>query len=466
TNTRGVASRNKNNKRWKPKSFFSRKALLFILPFAILAGFLIYHSFALTEITVKGRVTVNGVGVKDVYIDGCSLNVAGYGVAAITDANGDFSVLLHPSTNQGYCVRIFWTDYLPGTNVAVKHNKAILGNPTWPPTTVNRTANLQAGRYEYQIAGVNCYHAGTNNNCNPNGPEQNWDRGSDTGFTFAFTSPTPPPPPPPPPSGYCPLTQVGIPPDCITPGTQNSSGEFIIKCTFDHSAMDDPIVHPNAPGTSHMHDFYGLKGVTANPLSLTGTSTTCANPGDTAAYWQPTLLINGTPIKPSLLRAYYQGTNHTHTFPPGFQATAGNPHATSPQSDTIAYWGCGSGSSHPKQTTVPQCASGEGLTLHIKMNDCWTGNILPANTDYTAELASDGQSAGDGKCPVGFPYHIPAVILDVTWDARPNPATVSLSCGGQNCAHGDFNFGWQPAAFESLMARCLRNATNCGSVTK
>ncbi len=269
----------------------------------------------------------------------------------------------------------------------------------------------------------------------------------------------------PPPNGYCPLDKVGIPPNCLSIGVQNSSGEFIIKCTFDHTAPDDPIVKPNQPGLSHSHDFYGLKGVTADPKTLSGTQTTCGNAGDTAAYWHPTLLVNNVPQVPSLLRAYYQGTNQTHTFPPGFQATAGNPHATTPQSDTISYWGCGSGSSHPKQVTVPQCASGEDLTLHIKMNDCWSGKILPPFTDYTSELGSDGQSKGDGTCPSSTPYHIPAVILDVVWSIRPDPAVTTLSCTSPYCGHGDFNFGWQPAAFEADMSRCLRAATNCGSVT-
>ncbi len=272
-------------------------------------------------------------------------------------------------------------------------------------------------------------------------------------------------PPSPVSSDYCPLDKVGIPPNCLNIGSKNSSGEFIIKCTPDHTAPDDPIVKPNQPGLSHSHDFYGLRGVTADPSSLIGTNTTCENRGDTAAYWHPTLLVNGSAVKASLLRVYYQGTNQTHTFPPGFQATAGNPKATSPQSDTIAYWGCGSGSSHPKQTTVPQCAGGEALTMHIKMNDCWSGRILPPYTDYTSELGSDGQSKGDGTCPAATPYHIPAVILDVEWPVTPNPSSVSLSCMSADCAHGDFNFGWQPAAFEADMSRCLRNATNCGSVT-
>ena len=257
-------------------------------------------------------------------------------------------------------------------------------------------------------------------------------------------------------------TPPPLPPPLPPP---NASGEFIIKCTLDHQAGDDPIVKPNQPGASHSHDFYGLKGVTADPASLTGTATTCADSGDTAAYWQPTLLVGGVAQQPSLLRAYYQGTNQTQTFPTGFQATAGNAHATAPQSDTVVYWGCGSGSSHPKQATVPQCASGEGLTLHVKMNDCWSGKVLPANTDYTPELGSDGQSKGDGTCPAASPVHIPAVILDVVWPITPDPAVTTLSCGNANCAHGDFNFGWQPAAFEAVMDRCLRAATNCGSVT-
>ena len=33
--------------------------------------------------------------------------------------------------------------------------------------------------------------------------------------------------------------------------------EFLADCPFSHRLPDDPIVSPNLPGASHMHDFFG-----------------------------------------------------------------------------------------------------------------------------------------------------------------------------------------------------------------
>ena len=162
-----------------------------------------YQHFSSALVTVQGRVTKNGVGVNNIYIDGCRFNT-GYGMAAVTDVNGNFSFVTAPTTNQGYCVRVFWSDYLTVSSPNYSlytHNKSILGSIVWPPRTSNRPTHSSAGRYEFQAFGVNCYGAGSANGCNPSGSEQTWDLASDTGFTFAFSSPAPPPPPPPPPPG-------------------------------------------------------------------------------------------------------------------------------------------------------------------------------------------------------------------------------------------------------------------------
>src|SRR3954453_23894413 len=76
---------------------------------------------------------------------------------------------------------------------------------------------------------------------------------------------------------------------------------FVGSCAFSHMAMDDPIVYPRQPGTSHDHSFVG--NTTTNAFSTLGTlragSTTCKRDGETAAYWMPTLLQNGQMVAPS-----------------------------------------------------------------------------------------------------------------------------------------------------------------------
>ena len=48
--------------------------------------------------------------------------------------------------------------------------------------------------------------------------------------------------------------------------------------------------------------------------------------GDTAAYWMPTLLVNGQPVTPNHAQIYYRRSTqrHVEAFPPGFRMVAGD----------------------------------------------------------------------------------------------------------------------------------------------
>jgi hypothetical protein len=75
---------------------------------------------------------------------------------------------------------------------------------------------------------------------------------------------------------------------------------FVSACGFSHRAMDDPIVYPGRPGLSHDHTFVGNQTTDAFSTlhSLRSGATTCRRAADTAAYWMPTLLLNGQPVEP------------------------------------------------------------------------------------------------------------------------------------------------------------------------
>ena len=64
-------------------------------------------------------------------------------------------------------------------------------------------------------------------------------------------------------------------------------GQFVLRCGYSHTLMDDPIVFPGQPGASHMHDFFGNVGVNASSTveSMLAAQTTCRVPSDTAGYW-------------------------------------------------------------------------------------------------------------------------------------------------------------------------------------
>ena len=83
---------------------------------------------------------------------------------------------------------------------------------------------------------------------------------------------------------------------------------FIGNCTFSHRNTDDPIVFPNTPGASHDHSFVGNRTTNAFSTtdSLLGGRTTCRRSGETAAYWMPTLYVDGNAVTPTGATIYYR----------------------------------------------------------------------------------------------------------------------------------------------------------------
>ena len=134
---------------------------------------------------------------------------------------------------------------------------------------------------------------------------------------------------------------------------------FVSACTFSHAAADDPIVFPGKPGASHHHSFVGNATTSASSTleTLLGGASTCHRPGDTAAYWMPTLLADGRPVMPNHAQIYYRRKTmrHVEAFPPGFRMIAGDARATSPQPLRVAFWNCGVGGGVKPTSTVPAC---------------------------------------------------------------------------------------------------------------
>src|SRR5579862_4005509 len=105
---------------------------------------------------------------------------------------------------------------------------------------------------------------------------------------------------------------------------------FISTCGYSHHAPNDPIVFPREPGFSHDHTFVG--NVSTNAFSTLATlraaGTTCSLVGDTAAYWAPTLYVDGSPVLPVGATIYYRRVTiaPVKPFPPGLHMVAGNSH--------------------------------------------------------------------------------------------------------------------------------------------
>jgi hypothetical protein len=237
---------------------------------------------------------------------------------------------------------------------------------------------------------------------------------------------------------------------------------FIGSCSFSHMAMDDPIVYPGKPGASHDHSFVGNE--TTNAFSTLRTlragSTTCRRDGETAAYWMPTLLLNGQAVEPKAATIYYRRRTlaPVRAFPAGFKLIAGDSHALAPQSMKITYWNCGANSSVPASSSVPTCPDtrGQSLRLHVNFPNCWDGHNLDS-ADHKSHMAY----ADRGACPADHPVALPAIALIYRYAITGGPG-VTLASGGQYSAHADFFNAWRQGTLVSLVDNCLNALRHCG----
>ena len=237
---------------------------------------------------------------------------------------------------------------------------------------------------------------------------------------------------------------------------------FVGSCRFSHMNMDDPIVYPRQPGASHDHSFVG--NTTTNAFSTLKTlragSSTCKRDGETAAYWMPTLLLNGQMVPPAGATIYYRRKTLAplRAFPAGFKMIAGDRGATSPQGMQITFWNCGAASSVPNSTEVPTCPDtrGQSLRLHVNFPSCWDGKHLDSAT-HKSHVAY----AVRGACPASHPVALPAISLIFRYPIAGGSG-VALSSGGQYSAHADFFNAWRQGTLTSLVNGCLNALRHCG----
>ena len=291
----------------------------------------------------------------------------------------------------------------------------------------------------------------------------------------------------------------------------DSDALFSVDCGFSHRASDDPIVWPGAPGRSHGHEFFGSGETDAHSTgeALIGTATSCREPGDTAAYWVPTLSVDGVPVDPGGLRAYYRaavgvdvrdvaapplglamisgdpsgGTvGHDHGDAPETTSEVGTPvddapadepgverrdggsgaeghdHVAAGGVDAVdAGWGCGMRPRRVVATPPTDCVRRSPLTLHLRFPDCWDGERLDSE-DHRSHVAH----SVDGACPATHPVLMTQVQLTVWWPVfGAAAARVELSSGPVEGAHGDFLNGWDPDVLAHEVELCVHAKANC-----
>jgi hypothetical protein len=259
-------------------------------------------------------------------------------------------------------------------------------------------------------------------------------------------------------------------------------GAFVTSCDYSHSSHDDPIMFPGQPGASHLHDFFGSERANASSTlrSLRRGATTCLLQSDTAAYWMPTLYLDGTRIRPDRVRAYYFGNAHgfVQTIPPGLQTIAGNPAAITTDENPHVNWFCGAAQllhvATPLTSQPYNCRPYardndfvDGIVAKIDFPRCWNGlGTAPSDLTY-----------GETGCPDDFPYVLPRLILRVHygimdpcagvrpcgWDtSSPETIAVTLASGSFATYHADFWNAWHRRPLARLVRVCLNEHIDCG----
>lgn len=226
---------------------------------------------------------------------------------------------------------------------------------------------------------------------------------------------------------------------------------FKVTCTLSASLEDDPIVYPGQPGAAHLHDFFGVRGVTASTDTypeLLALRSTCNDPDDHAAYWVPAVLVNGVKRAPGRMSAYYR-RNLKHApiqpYPDGLKIVAEG-------GDTG--WQC-NGVPVPMDTPAG-CTT--DLTVRVHFPDCWDGVNLDS-PDHRSHMAY----AIDGQCPPSHPVPVPSLQTYTHYGNLTRRDRVTLSSGDPTTLHGDFFNGWTTSRQALLVADCLNLFQRCDS---
>ena len=253
-----------------------------------------------------------------------------------------------------------------------------------------------------------------------------------------------------------------VAPEPIRLSPQGRHPQFVVECDPSHTATDDPIVFPGAPGFSHPHEFFGATTTNASSTAddLVDGDTTCENRHDTAAYWVPALYDDGTRIPPDELIAYYRTGRgidpaEVRPWPFGLVMLAGDPLAEGPQPTGIAAWTCGA-SDH--LTPEPrQCSSRAPLAMRLTFPDCWDGENLDS-VDHRRHVAY----SIEGACPRTHPVPIVQLILAVRYAYDGDPGGLRLASGAPTTVHGDVMNAWSDDELRNLTELCLERGEICG----
>jgi hypothetical protein len=232
--------------------------------------------------------------------------------------------------------------------------------------------------------------------------------------------------------------------------TVDDFGSFSVVCEYTHRASDDPIVHRDAPGHSHVHEFFGNPGTddASTAASLMAVEGECDSVADHSAYWAPALYRNGEAVDPIGVAVYYRTAPGTdarwiHAPPNGLELIS-----------VSAGWQCAR--TDPVMAEPLSCGASTPLRMHLVFPDCWDGERL-SSADHASHVAA----SVDGTCPSTHPIQITRIEMELRYGLAGVPGSLTLASGALSTAHGDVIVAWDRDHIEREVSACVRRLVSC-----
>ena len=275
------------------------------------------------------------------------------------------------------------------------------------------------------------------------------------------------------------------------PGTMAPDvvGAFRFDCMAGQVKYDDPIVFPNQPGKSHLHQFFGntLADARSTYQSLrTSGDSTCMSPVNRSAYWMPAMLDGvGNVVRPDFVSIYYKRLPASSpdcqsrgkaciALPRGLRFIFGyNMLNPSDPASGGGYFNCqGPGATPGHYPTITEamkhCPVGAQLGAVISAPDCWDGVNLDT-ADHRSHMAYPGYGWwGYLKCDDQHPYVIPGFQLGAWFTVDANFKTWHLSSDEMmpgtvpgTTFHADWFGAWDDKTMATWTANCIDKLLSC-----
>jgi hypothetical protein len=283
-------------------------------------------------------------------------------------------------------------------------------------------------------------------------------------------------------------------------------GAFRFTCGGDGKlAKDDPLVHFDKPGESHLHQVWGNERFDARvtPADLASSpETNCnrtAHSLNRSSYWMPALVHeSGAVVRPKHISVYYKrkisSSDYCNPASPRFIGICvglpsqiryifgwnmNKPLATVQGASWYCTGGTGTHFSDLDAVFASGCKEGDMIVANTMAPNCWDGKHLDT-PDHRSHMAYGDYSRGDGyyHCPSSHPYLIPqeenkAMYLvtadmigtrsDGTKYSRIRLASDAMLPGAKPGAtlHADYIEAWVTAAKKIWMDNCIEKALDC-----